>query len=129
MPTCTRDNLISGAACYREPVVNKHDAQARLVYFKVLQLQAIGGTDYRAAVNTLFVDANTLTCGFQPSDFDGAKLVIAANNATSAGASVPSTRATLADAAKCYESFSDFQLKQANVLLDCLLGRGKSYPQ
>ncbi len=128
-PTCTRDSLISGAACYREPVISKHDQDARLVYLKVLELQAIGGTDYRSAVNTLFVDANTLSCGFQPGDFDGAAVVIAANNATAAGASVPSTRATLADAVKCFENFTDFQLKQAKLLLDCKLGVSKAYPQ
>lgn len=128
-PTCTRETLISGGACYKGPRLSAHDQQVRLVYLKVLQLAANGGTDYSAAVNTLFVDANTLSCGFQPDDFDTSAVVIAANNATSAGATIPSTQAALSEAVKCYSKFTDFQIKQANLLLDCLIGRGADYPQ
>lgn len=129
MPTCTRATLISGGACYKGPRLSTHDQQTRLVYFKVLQLQAIGGVDYRAIINALFVDANTLACGFLPADFDASQVVIAVNNATSAGATIPSTSAAIADAVKCYEKFDNYDLRQANLLLDCLIGRGKTYPQ
>lgn len=128
MPTCTRATLISGAACFREPVLSLHEQQTRKVYFDLLQLAAIGGTDYSAAIATLAVDANTLTCGFQPSDFDGSAMVIKYNNAVSAGASVP-TGQSLAAAVKCLKNYSAFQLKQMQTLLDCQLGRAKSYPQ
>lgn len=128
-PTCTRATLISGGACYKGPRLSNHDQQVRRLYLQVLQLAAIGGTDYSAAVNTLFADANTLSCGFTPDDFDTSMVVIAANNATSAGATVPATQAALSDAVKCYSKFTDFQIKQANLLMACLLGRSKSYPQ
>lgn len=128
-PVCTKATLVSGSACYRAPRLSTHDQMTRLVYFKALQLAAIGGTDYTSIPNTLFVDANNLSCGFQPDDFIAAIIRIAENNATAAGASVPSGGAAVADAIKCYKKFDDFQLKQANLLLDCLLGRAKSYPQ
>lgn len=128
-PTCTKANLVAGMACYKGTRLSTHDQQTRLVYFKVLQLAAIGGTDYTSAVNTLFADANTLACGFQPDDYDAANVRIQENNAGSAGATIPSTQAALADAVKCYKKFDERQLKQANLLLDCALGRAKSYPQ
>lgn len=128
-PVCTRATLISGSACYRAPRLSTHDQTTRLVYFKMLELAAIGGTNYANAVNTLFVDANNLSCGMQPDDFIAADIRIAENKAIAAGATIPATGDAIADAIKCLKKFDDFQLKQANLLLDCLLGVSKAYPQ
>jgi len=128
-PTCTRATLISGAACFREPVISKHQQMARKVYFDMLQLAANGGTDYTSAVRTMQDDAVNLSCGFQPGDFDGAAVVIKFNNAVSAGATVPTDPQVLAQAVRCLEDFDDFVLKQMQLLLDCKLGRAADYPQ
>lgn len=128
-PTCTRASLIAASACYNGTRLSAHDQLARRVYFDMLQLQAIGGTDYRSAIATLATAANTLSCGFQPDNFDAAELVIAGNNATAAGATLPATQSALAEAVKCLENYSDFQLEQMKLLLYCQLGRGKAYPQ
>jgi hypothetical protein len=95
----------------------------------MLQLNAIGGTNYTSDIATLNTDANSLSCGFQPDNFDSAELVIAANNATAAGASLPATDAALAAAVKCLENYTFEQLTQMKLLLYCKLGRGKAYPQ
>jgi len=128
-PSCVRSTLISGAACLNKTLLSEHQQNARRVYFDLLQLAAILGTDYSSAIGTLNTDSNTLTCGFQPDNFASAELVIAANNATSAGATVPSTKAALAAAVKCLEDYTPAQLKAMKLLLYCKLGRAKNYTQ
>jgi len=128
-PTCTRDGLVSSKACFSGTRLSKRQKLARRVYFDLLQLAAIGGTNYLEAISTLNTDANSLSCGFKPDDFDGAELAIAQNNASSAGAFLPTTDTALAAAVKCLEDYSDHQLKQMQLLLYCKLGIGKSYPQ
>ncbi len=129
MPTCTKANLVAGKACLGGPLLSNHQMMAAQVYFKALELAAIGGTSYLSDPEALNQAANSLTCGFQPADFTSARLVIASNNATAAGASVPATKAALAAAVACYEAFTDYQLEQMDILLDCGIGRGKAYPQ
>lgn len=128
-PTCTRASLIAGKACLNGTLLDAKAKLVRRVYFDMLQLAAIGGTDYSSAIATMNVDANSLSCGFKPDDFAAAELVIASNNATAAGASVPSTKATLAAAVKCLENYTPEQLRQMQLLLYCKLGQAKAYPQ
>jgi len=128
-PTCSRSNLMAGKACLGGPLLSNHQMKARLVYLKSLELAAIGGTNYTTDIEAFNRAANSLTCGFQPADFDAAYITIASNNATAAGASVPATKSAMAAAVACYEDFTDFQLKQMDVLLTCALGFGKTYPQ
>jgi len=123
-PTCTKANLVAGKGCLGGPLLSNHQILARQVYFDTLQLAAIGGTSYTSDFESLNVASNTLTCGFQPADFDAAELVISSNNAVAAGASVPDTKAALAAAVVCLEDFSDYQLKAMALLLKCALGRG-----
>ncbi len=128
-PTCTRATLISGGACFNKTVFSSQQQAALRVYFDLLQLAANGGTDYSAAIATLNLDATNLACGMQPDNFDTSELVIAYNNAVSAGATVPTARADLGAAIKCLENYDSFQLKQMQLLLYCKLGRGADYPQ
>lgn len=115
--------------CYKGARLSDHDQLVRRVYLDILQLQAIGGTDYRSAIATLAAAGNTLSCGFKPDDFQAAELVIAANNATAAGATLPATQPAFSEAVKCLENYTDYQLQQMLLLLYCQLGRGKAYPQ
>lgn len=128
-PTCSRATLISGGACFNGTVLDAQAQAVRAVYFDILQLAANGGTDYSSAIRTLLTDAVNLSCGFQPDNFDTARLVIKYNNAVSAGATVPGDRQSLAAAVKCLENYTPFQIKQMQLLLDCAIGRGADYPQ
>lgn len=128
-PVCSKSTLVASKACYDGKRLSDHDQLVRRVYFDMQQLAAIGGTNYLSSVSTLASAANVLSCGFKQDDFDSAEVAIAANNATSAGATLPATQPALAEAVKCLENYSDYQLKQMKLLLYCALGRGKSYPQ
>ena len=128
-PVCSKATLVAASACYNGTRLSDHEQLALKVFFDLKQLAAIGGTDYSSAIPTLAAAANTLTCGFKPADFEAAKLVIASNNATAAGATLPSTQAALAEAVRCLEKYTPYQLRQMELLLYCALGRGKAYPQ
>lgn len=131
-PTCTKATLSgSAAACYGVPAnLSPKQAKALDLYAKVLELAAIGGTNYLTLLtSTLLSDAATMTCGMEQADRDAARLVIAFNNAAAAGATVPSTMAGKLDIAKCLVEATDKQLDEALVLLLCQLGRAKAYPQ
>ncbi len=127
-PTCTKAGL--SASCYKTPgAITPRQVKTLTIYAKVLQLAAIGGTDYRSLLaTTLLSDAATLTCGFDKSDLDAAMVQIAYNNATTAGASV-GTLATQVNNARCLEQATEDQLDEALVLLQCKLGVHKAYPQ
>lgn len=123
MPECTKA-ILTANGCLSGKVLSNHDQLVRRVYLDMLQLAAIGGTDYSDDIPALNIAGNALSCGFQSDDFDTAELVIAAANATAAGASVPATKDALASAVACLENYSDYQLEQMKLLLYCALGEG-----
>lgn len=122
MPTCTRDTLISGAACLNGNSLSDPQRQARKVWFMAKQLAAVGGTDYTADIDSLNTAANGLTCGMSLDDFKSSEAVIELNNAVAAGASVNTDKDSLANDVKCLENYSALSLKQMELLLRCALG-------
>jgi hypothetical protein len=128
--TCTKASLTGSAASVFNVPANLSPKQykALMIYALALQYAAItGGTNYLATLSTkLLSDAATMTCGMEQSDRDAAKLLIAFNGATAAGATVPSTVTDkLAACIKLTEATDD-QLDQALVLLSCRLGKPAS---
>ena len=126
MPTCTRDTLISSAACLNGKVLSSQQKQARKVWFMAKQLAAVGGEDYTADLAALNTDADTLTCGMQPDDLDSSELVIEYNNAVAAGASVNTNKDSLAADVKCLEDYPPHVLRHMELLLRCALGEAAS---
>ena len=106
---------------------------ALLVYLNAIELQAIGGTNYISALTTtLITDSkifNTLTndqlgVGIVGEPFTGAAtLMIAYNNATSAGGAPPTNMDSVAAAIHELVHCTSRELAQAYVLLQCKLGR------
>ena len=95
------------------------------------QLAAIGGTDYTLTGDGTLNAAATEYCGFL-ADRDAlavAWLTIESNNATEAGATIPSTIDEIATEIKCLAQFPDWKLMLMELLLRCELGRAESYPQ
>lgn len=128
-PVCTQASLISGGACYKE--LDLHRRKALKVYLMALQLAAIGGTDYTDFTDDTLNEAATAYCGLL-KDRDAlavAWLVIEANNAEEAGATVPSDIQDIAEAIKCLKNYPDWKLQLMELLLRCELGRAEDYPQ
>lgn len=128
-PTCTQATLIEGGKCLK--TLDLHRRKAFKVYAMAKQLDAIGGTDYTDFTDGTLNEAATAYCGLL-ADRDAlavAWLVIESNNATAAGATIPSDIQDIATAIKCLANFPDFKLLTMELLLRCELGRAKAYPQ
>lgn len=127
-PTCTEDSLVESNPCLSGNVFSPRDQMFVQVWFNILELQALGGTDYRSVVaSTLIADANCLADNFDLSQYRTATLAVHRNNAVNAGATVPTDPNVLKDAIKCFEDYPD--PKNLILLLLCKLGSHKSFPQ
>lgn len=127
-PTCTRASLVEASPCLAGTSLSLHQQQAVRLWFMILELQALGGTDYRSTLqSTLMQDAVTLADTMNPSQRRTALMTIYRNNAVAAGASPSSDPSALLASVACFTNFPD--LDQIELLLLCKLGTHKSYPQ
>lgn len=94
MATCTLTGLVDDAACFQ--CLSALRKKAALIYLNVLELAALGGTDYDTAdfPSELVDDSNALfriegEQEFWDSPMLNARVAIAKSNAVEAGATVP----------------------------------------
>lgn len=130
-PTCNATTLVTDAAAYRlDSDLNPKQQKCLEIYAKVLELAAIGGTDYTAALaTTLLQDAATLEIGFSPDEIRAAQIAVAFANAAAAGATVPASINTKLANLGLLVQADDLLLDKALTLLKCKLGVHKAYPQ
>ena len=89
-PACTTSSLASTNTGFGLAGLTEPQYKAALIYFKVLELAAIGGTDYRTSLmNGLVNDANALASQMTPDQRRISALNVAMNKAIAAGATVP----------------------------------------
>lgn len=126
---CTRATFTDDVACLKN--FDLHQRKALLVYFGVLELAALGGTDYTAELASggdLALDS-ACNATLDPDQKELAHLLVAQNNASDAGATVPATNAALADAIACLQNQPEGMLDAMWLLVECQLGRHAAYPQ
>jgi hypothetical protein len=112
------------------PVTSEHQRNAYKVYCMAAELAAIGGTNYLSGLATTLVTAANIFQNLHNEQIAAAHLVIAYNNANSAGAGLTSlAMTTAAGLVKHLQACTPRQLEQAELLLRCKLGRAKAYPQ
>ena len=140
-PTCTSvAALIAAQPCFGAQNLDAQKRKSLLIWFKVNELAAIGGTDYRTVLaSTLIRDATTFAGqATSPSvtdsydvgtQFDQAKLAIAFNSATTAGASLSTNINTLMGSIAPLSKATERQLDSILIMLECKLGAHKAYPQ
>jgi len=128
-PTCTVASLVEAQPCFAYPITSDHKKLALKVYFLAAELAAIGGTNYLSVLGTTLNTASNIFQNLSNDQLAAADLTIAYNNANAAGAGLSTNQQTLAGNVKVLNAFTDRQLKQAELLLHCALGRGKVYPQ
>jgi hypothetical protein len=129
-PVCSATTFNTNASCYDLGVLNPAQQWALLVYFKVLELAAIGGTDYTAALKTT-LQTDTACPPISEPEIMAAQVNVAYNNASAAGASMPATVSAALTLSAClqYVPGGVPRLERINLLLDCKLGKHASYPQ
>lgn len=131
-PTCTATTLITNATCYKQSTIDAIEQQALRVYGMVLELAAIGGTDYTSTMtSTLNTDTTSLLGALREDQIKAGFIAKQFDFATAAGASVPATLKLKLDAINCLKHVpGGFQtLRQMELLLMCKLGVHRAYPQ
>lgn len=126
---CTRETFTADVGCLKN--LDLHQRKAALLYFNVLELAALGGTDYTEELGPggdLVLDSacnNTL----DPDQKKLALLLVNENNASDAGATVPATNAELMEAIACLQNQPEAMLDAMILNVQCLLGRHAAWPQ
>lgn len=102
-----------------------------LIYGMILELAAIGGTDYSSDLPGLLSAAAQLTGSLGDDELLAGLISRQFANATAAGATVPDTLADKMSAIACLQNLprSPLQLYQIYLLLFCKLGVHKAYVQ
>lgn len=119
MPTCNAANYYA-AAGFGYPGINPRQRKAIQIRAMILELQAIGGADYRTNFAPLR-DAVAKLRELTPEQIEAATTAVYAANATAAGATVPSTvNGWIADS-QCYTCEQD-NLDLFILELTCQLG-------
>jgi hypothetical protein len=127
-PVCTAASLVESAPCLAGPVLTERQQQAIRIWFNVKELQALGGTNYSAVLDsTLISDAVALADTMNLSQRRTAVMSIHKDNAVEAGASIPLDTNELLDNVKCFIHYPD--LDALELLLLCKLGKHATYPQ
>lgn len=117
---CTRQFFASAGACYQLLTQDRQRLAFR-VRLKMLELAAVGGTDYSADVKALNEAAKCLNIE-NPEHRQVADIVIDAQNATDAGADVPTDMTDVMASIVCLQNYTEQQLDSFYRLLRCELG-------
>lgn len=127
-PTCTKAGLL--APCYLSPgPITPKEQKALLLKAMMLELAAIGGTDYNGRLSLMLQDAATLACGMGEEDIRAGLVQIAYNRASAVGGQVPVGIQAQIKSVLCLIEADERQLDETLLLLTCKLGVHKSYPQ
>jgi hypothetical protein len=130
MPTCTRDSLTQSNVGFGGQGFDRRQYFAAAIYFMVLELAAIGGTDYRDTMtSTLISDTSTLIGRMDDNQRQIALLNILYNNAVASGATTPSSLNEIQAATACCFQSETVPFEDIMLLLLCKLGVHKAYPQ
>jgi len=130
-PVCTVASLSSGAVCYKNYEMSERFAI--MVYYMAAELAANGGTSYTIGSGGTLEDASVCYKNLTYQEYcvpSVYMLLIAYNNAVSAGASVAAGGSEeLATAIQCNKNFPPGDHAAQILFLTCALGRHADYPQ
>lgn len=137
-PTCTKAAL--NLACFSNYNLDLLNRKALMVYFKAVELNAIGGTNYlngliSGASGGLIGDTTGFLDEKASKDLIGRRQIglfeLATAQATALAASGQSAAsiATLMQNVRCLRNVNESMLDSMILFLDCQLGVHKTYPQ
>lgn len=126
---CSRATFTEDVGCLQN--FNSNERKALFIYFAVLELAALGGEDYTGELGPdgALVEDSACNNTLDPYQKELAALLIAQNNASDAGATVPDTNSELAEAIACLKNQPPAMLDSMLLLVQCQLGRHAAYPQ
>lgn len=121
---CTRSNFISEGACFTAPSFTPLQQQAILVYRLAQLYQSAGGVAGYTDAATLWAAANDATCGMTDDQLRAAMIAVLNADPGSGfvivlGGVTSMTRAEAADVIKCFEKYTESQLKKMEIFMWC----------
>lgn len=129
-PVCNSTVWVDQAACYVGNEIPPNVQLALLIYGKVLELAALGGTSYLTTKHTtLITNAVQAVCAITPDRIKAARIAIQFANATTVGAAVPATINLKMAQIACLQNTPVATLELVNLFLDCSLGYHAAFPQ
>ena len=98
--SCNVNVLGNAASCFKDKCMSEGDRKAIMIYARIKNLAAIGGTDYSANLQQLMIDSATWRKRAE-DELRAIAVYIALENAIQDGATINLNVNSLADAAKC----------------------------
>ena len=126
---CTRATFTDDVGCFQN--FDSHQRKSLLIYYGVLELAALGGEDYTAQLGPDGSLATDSACNLTLDSYQQelAALLIAQNNASDSGATVPADKDEMAAAIACLKNQPPAMLDAMWLTVLCALGRHAAYPQ
>ncbi len=117
---CNLRALINASKCFLEPCMSEWDRESILIFARVKNLAASGGTNYLNNLNGLLQASKEwqVLSGTQRSAID---LYIDLTNAVNNGATINTARDELMVAARCYRCLGHELRKQILGFLKCAI--------
>ena len=128
-PVCSKAALLNEAACYGGCVFDSHDQLALEVYGRIQTVKAIGGTDYTGNEAALMIAAHNVFGQIEEAQQRQMQIAIIFNNADASGAAISANPKTLAGFISKLRMYSEEELREMNLFLQCSQGANKAYPQ
>lgn len=101
--SCNVNGLLKAATCFTDKCMSDPDRKAIMMYARIKNLAALGGTDYSANLKQLMIDSATWRARAE-DQLKAIAVYIALENAINDGASINLNVNALATAAKCYRA-------------------------
>ncbi len=113
--SCNPNTLAVLAKCFSDKCVGRVDRNALIIYARIKNLTALGGTNYESNIKQLMIDAGAWR-NMSRDELHAIEVYEALQNATNNGATLSTSPNTLAIAAKCVSSQCVGEADQLGVL-------------
>lgn len=122
--SCDVNGLLKAATCFTDRCMGEPDRKAIMIYARIKNLAALGGTDYSANLKQLMIDSATWRKRAE-DELRAIAVYIALENAIQDGASINLNANSLSTAAKCLKAQCLGKEDQNAILmyLGCLINR------
>ena len=98
--SCNVNGLLKAATCFQDKCMSDPDRKAIMIYARIKNLAALGGTDYSANLKQLMIDSATWRKRAE-DELRAIAVYITLENAINDGASINLNVNSLSTAAKC----------------------------
>ena len=113
--SCNVNTLLVLAKCFADKCMGRVDRNALIIYARIKNLTALGGTNYESNLNQLMIDAANWRKRSR-DELHAVEVYEALQNATNNGASLSSDVNSLVASAKCVGTYCLGEADQLGVL-------------